>query len=320
MSVGPKEPTRVSQTTPIPPKKAVTPTPDETKAATDGVVVAPTPVQGRTSALYFGLGVQTWVEQYRSDAVGDVYHAYDLQSLGGGFFGGYALRSSANPFVLDVRARASVSPFSAFEIGTPDPVLIIAALGSASSYVGWRVHQSETVDVDMGFTPAISTIFNPGFGEGSPAAGAFATSVFVDVIRPTVNARSRMGNAGMMTLEVSATLGTMLYLPDPGATYEATSPNDRPPLPLTPQAPVDETPVDPVAEPDPALAAHFVVGANGRIQYSYAFTDGLFVDVGADLGIRQAVVGGPGLRTGAYLQANQLDLVASVFAGMTFGL
>lgn len=279
------------------------------------------PVIGRMSAVYFGLlAPNIWVEQYRSDAVGDVYHAYDIQSLGAGFYAGYSMRSGTNPFVLDIRTSANLNPFFALELGNPEPVLIFAGQGSLETYAGWRIHQTDTVDVDIGLTPAVAGIFNPGFGEQSDVAGAFASNIYLDILRPTVAAHSRMGGAGMMALEVSATVGTMLFLPDPGATYQDTNANDRPPLPVIGQPPVNgEDPIE-ADDIEPALPVHLAVGANGRIRYAYPMTDSLLLDVGAALGVRQAIVRGPGLRTGAYLQANQVDVNASIFAGITFGL
>lgn len=319
------KPKSKSKSKKIPPKKkgekASEKPDDKSKDEEKAAEVDRGTVIGRTSAIYFGLlAPNIWVEQYRSDAVGDVYHAYDIQSLGAGFYAGYSLRSGSHPFVLDIRTNASVNPFMALELGNPEPVLVFAGQGSLESYFGWRFHQTESVDVDMGLTPAIATILNPGFGEQSDVAGAFASNVYLDILRPTVTAHSRMGGAGMMALEVSATVGTMLFLPDPGATYAETNAADRPPLPVIGQPPVGEE--DPV-EPDdlePPLPLHLAVGANGRIRYAYPMTDSLLLDVGATLCVRQAIVRGPGLRTGSYLQANQVDVSGSIFAGITFGL
>lgn len=286
------------------------------------------PVLGRTQEAFFHFGYRYWQENYLSDASNDAFYKYDwvapaLIDLSGG----YSFRGDF-PLTVDVLASVAVGgglhpavlpgdkPGVFFPDPAGDPTPLIAGQLHFQPRVGWRLFETANVDVDAGGGLSLDALINYTMSPLSPPPVIILSGIYAG-IGPSLVARSRLGDGGrfgLVVIEAQIPLGLYAMFPDPGAIYA-----NLPPAEQTIEVPPLAGSADLPSDPGLALPVHLAAGVDGRLRYQYAFTNLLRVEALAGVIVRQAAIAGPGYRTGAYSKATNVDVMANLGFGMTFG-
>jgi hypothetical protein len=303
----------------------------EAPASEPSVEIAPTPaLLGRTQELSVTFGYRYWLQSYTSDAQQDPYFKYELSApIGFGLSLDYGWRGEL-PVVVDVRAQLGFNAYETLHIDNA----IYSVVGTQLSVwprVAWRLHGNEIVDVDAGLTMGLDGLMNYTILLDDTTSSTL--SGFYFGAGPSIAARSRLGGGewGLLVMEASIPVGGYTMVPDPGARYTeyAQGKEDvlgdpglvyaevKPPLEGEggTDAPTPGTPLTDGANP-----LHLMVGADGRVRYMYAFSSLWRVECGGAFTVRQALIAGPGRRNGSYSEAANIDMMLSLFAGVSFGL
>jgi hypothetical protein len=308
-------------------RPAVAPTTDEALPPPVATVLL-----GRTQELAFTFGYRYWLQSYTSDAQQDPFFKYELAApLGLGMSIDYGWRGEF-PLVVDVRAQLGFNGYETLHVDN-NIYTVIGSQFSAWPRIAWRLHDNEIVDVDAGLTMGLDGLMNYGVQLQDVSS---TLSGFYFGAGPTIAARSRLGDGewGLLVIEASIPIGGYTMFPDPGARYteyaagradelgspglvyhEATVASGYNPE-------TDLIDFRTVTAPRTAGASplHFMVGADGRVRYLYAFSSLWRVECGGAFTVRQGLILGPGRRNGSYSEAANIDTILSLFAGVNFGL
>jgi hypothetical protein len=260
--------------------------------------------------------IARWAQRYTSDAQNDPFFKYDLQSLSGGFGGGYGFRSDDIPVVADARLDFDMFRFTAAAPGGQPQdigVLFFDVMGRG----GYPLLRSDDLDLEAGLGAGASTYL---FNQLEGAEGAFTGAMYVDA-RPYMNARVRVGGGhlGTVSTEASLAIGGFYMLNDPGFL----DPNDPELKQFTNGPRPGDEPIDPDAPAELGSPWHMAVGVDLLAKYAYPVGEGLSVDCGVMLKARQAMIVGPGRRFqqgGFYSEAANTDFIIGLVVGMTYGL
>lgn len=283
-------------------------------------VVAPVgpPLLGRGNEVSFAVSVGQWSQRYLSDAQNDSFYKYDLSSTGPAGTLSYAYRGDF-PLVADVRVNLGVFGFELVPPGGTAPVYTSVFTTDLAAHVGWRLYGDEIVDVEAGVGTGGSLVWIADLDVGGTRVDAFTPGLYLDALRPYVAARTRLGGGdfGLVSLEAAVPLGGYLMVYDPGAKYLEDYADvpiaDVPKLPR----PGDEE-ADPDAKPEPPIL-HPAVGVEARLRYALPLGDIVRLRASFGLGVRQAFIGGPGVRaSGIYTEATNIDVLGSFDLGADF--
>lgn len=299
--------------------------------ATDPTGVLGVPPRARRPGLTVALGASTWSQRYRSDAQNDPYHRYELSSTGGELQLSYGWRGDF-PLVVDVRALLGGFGFDFTAAGQSATSYVPVGWLELSSRVGARLYGDPWVDVEAGFEFGASAVWITDLIVDGAVVPAFTPGVYLDALKPTLRAVSRLdgGRHGIVTLEASLPVGYYVMVYDPALL------SDELPA-VQDQLRLDEGSADPGADnAAPATEApylHPFVGVTVSGAYGFAVGDTLQLFLAGHSGLRQAFITGPGRRVlpsvdadpstawdAIYTEASNVDLFAGVSLGGSFAL
>lgn len=299
-------------------------------AAVDGdgsPAAPPSRLLGRGHEIAFGVVIGSWSQRYLSDAYDDPLGRYDLGSTGPALKLSYGFRGQF-PVTFDLRFVGGLYGFNMVvpdaqtgEFVNDDVIYTPVFHGGLGLAVGVRLYGDDLVDVETGLGTGGHTIWIADLVDaGGDRLDAFTPGFYWDIARPHVSARTRLGGGefGMASIEVGVPVGLYAMVYDPGGKWWDNK-NDFPVVDqLRPPRAGEDPPVDPNDVEPPIL--HPFVGVEGSFVYSFRLGESFQLDLGANLGVRQAFIGGPGVRAfGVYTQATNIDVLGGLTLGGTFG-
>lgn len=295
---------------------------DEGKRGAPDAVAAPVDGSarwlGRGQEVSFAVSLGQWSQRYLSDAQNDAFYKYDLSSTGPAATLAYAYRGDF-PVVADVRLNLGLFGFDLVPPGAADPVYTPVFVTDLAAHVGWRLHGDAHVDVEAGVGAGTALVWIGDLEVAGDRVDAFTPGLYLDALRPYVAARTRLagGDLGLVSLEAAIPLGGYLMVYDPGSKYL----EDFKDVPIVdapkPPRPGDED-ADPDAEVEPPVL-HPALGVEARLRYALPLGDVVRLRASLALGVRQAFIGGPGVRaSGIYTEATNIDFLGSFDLGADF--
>jgi hypothetical protein len=283
-------------------------------------VALPAPrLLGRGHEVSFAVRFGTWSQRYLSDAQNDPFYRYDLESTGPAGALSYAFRGDSR-LVGEVAAQAGLFGFNLKPPGEAEPVYTSVVTAQLHGQLGWRLYGDADLDLEAGAGAGLGLVWINDLEVAGRTVDAFTPGLYLDVLRPYVAARSRLGGGtfGLVSFEATVPLGAYAMVYDPGQKYL----DDKPPV-FDPSSPPVLTEPDGDAKPlkdrEPPIL-HPAIGLEGRVRYAFPFGDVVRLRLGAGLAVRQVFLTGPGVRVrGVYTEATNLDVMGSVDLGMDFG-
>ncbi|MFZ9889414.1 MAG: hypothetical protein ACO3JL_18115 [Myxococcota bacterium] len=286
------------------------------------------PPRARRPHLTVALGASTWNQRYLSDAQNDPYHRYALSSTGGHLHVGYGWRGDL-PLVVDVRATVGGYGFDFAAAGPAPPSYGPVGWVELSTLVGARLYGDPWVDVEAGLDLGATAVWITDLIVDGVVVPAFTPGVYLDAIRPTVRAVSRLdeGRQGVISFEASLPAGFYLMVYDPALLPEEISG-------VKDQLRLDDTNAVAIGEQSAeAPYVHPFVGVTVSGSYGFDLGDTLHLSLAGHGGVRQAFIAGPGRRVspdtdadpsmawdGIYTEASNVDLFAGISLGGRFSL